>query len=95
MSIGKGSAEKESAGATGASDATSKPVKLPRVISYALVDARKAGGTLALVRLTTRGKEVVENDVVGVFEHLIDALDAYYNYGHARWYVGDPLEKTS
>jgi hypothetical protein len=32
--------------------------------------------------------------VVGVFEHLIDALDAFYNYGHARWYVREPLEKS-
>lgn len=93
MSIGRGRTEKHEPGESESSAVTSKPVKLPRVISYGLVDARAAGGTLALVRLTTRGELVVENAVVGVYENILDAIDAMYNHLHARWYTRDPLEK--
>lgn len=68
------------------------PPKLPKVISYGLVDARAAGGTLALVRLTTRGQVVESSDVVTVYENILDAIDGMYNHLHARWYVREPLE---
>lgn len=64
---------------------------LPKVYSYGLVDARPAGGTLSLVRLTTRGKEVADVQVCGIYDDIISAIDAYYNHAHARWYVREPM----
>ena len=65
---------------------------MPRVTSYGLTDARAAGGKLALIRLTSRGKEILDTDVVGIFDNIGDAVDAVYNYAHARWYVREPRE---
>lgn len=67
---------------------------MPKVVSYGLVDGRPAGGTLALVRLISRGKEILTVTPVGVYENIIDAVDAFYNHGWARWYVKEPLPEA-
>lgn len=64
---------------------------MPKVYSYGLVDARAAGGTLSVVRLTTRGREVLDVKVCGIYQDILDATDAFYNHGWARWYVREPM----